>query len=460
MVIRACAADAEENCSNSVSASYFVGDRFARYEGISVVSLVLDPDDLLDEEKGIYALGAEAFAAQEAGEDPKKYQANFIQRGVAWERYAHVSIFSTEHTLEVNQNVGARIAGANSRWGARKSFRLYAYDTDTISAPLFADNLNTSGEVIDSYGTVLIQNGGNLQYSTVFDNSFLQNWLQAESNSIQTGRFRPIIVFLNGELWGCYVLQADITASEYANRLAVSEEDIAIIKKKVLEAGTDEDLQDFTDLVNYVRTSYMSDEESYQYVCSRLDVEALAEYVAIEMYICNTDWPGNNFGFYRNKNATSTDTRWKPILYDLDLSMGYHKYDVDGDVNRYKETIQSKLWVPYLFYGLLENQEFQEVYAQAAAKVAARFDAEAILEAYNQVWNTWQPLYTISREANVNVNSAGSTSNRLKCVTTFLTNRASFEQTYVSQLLEAAANNALEAYATAGNDDEETESTD
>lgn len=51
--------DSEGMCVSEASAVYFVGyDRKPVYEGMPIISIITDPDNLFDYERGIYVTGA------------------------------------------------------------------------------------------------------------------------------------------------------------------------------------------------------------------------------------------------------------------------------------------------------------------------------------------------------------------------------------------------------------------
>ena len=130
-IIRAVAVDAQGRVSDIVSKTYFVGKTNAGYyPKMKVVSLVTDPKNLFDYDTGIYVLGKHydedngsttdpgnnpfpGFPGWGGGfggmggfgfKQPWEYEANYTQKGKAWERVASMTMFfarSSSFLLEV-----------------------------------------------------------------------------------------------------------------------------------------------------------------------------------------------------------------------------------------------------------------------------------------------------------------------------------------------------------------------
>ena len=98
MVVRAACIDANGKWSEVKTESYFL--RYAckqGYTGMNVISIVTDPDSLFDYDTGIYITGR-IYDECEGKEQLPWYEvdANYHQRGAAWEREASIQIFNTQ----------------------------------------------------------------------------------------------------------------------------------------------------------------------------------------------------------------------------------------------------------------------------------------------------------------------------------------------------------------------------
>ena len=153
MVIRAATKNGEKY-GNVISKTYFITDQeLSQFEGYTVVSLVTNPDNLFDPEKGIYVLGNRYIDWKKTADfDPNDeffdIVGNCYMRGSEWEREASLSIFENGK-MTIDQNVGIRLKGYSSRDSPQKSFHVFArkkYGKKKIkSSTLFPNNRDIYG---------------------------------------------------------------------------------------------------------------------------------------------------------------------------------------------------------------------------------------------------------------------------------------------------------------------------
>ena len=168
-VIRAVSVDSEGRISAPVTKTYFIGTtNSGYYPKMKVVSLVTDPDNLFDYEKGIYCLG-KAYETENTGAgrnvQPWNLIANYSMRGREWERPASFTLFDNGEKV-VEQEVGIRIKGNYSRSLAQKSFNIYTrkdYGMPEFEYDFFGGKATKAknGKSIKKYEGVVLRNGGN-----------------------------------------------------------------------------------------------------------------------------------------------------------------------------------------------------------------------------------------------------------------------------------------------------------
>ena len=110
-VIRAVVYNSGCPASRVSTKSYFVSENMKERYPVPIVSITTDPDNLFDDDNGIYVAGN---------------QLNFLHHGKAWEREAYWEVFDTAGNIMIEQDAGIRIHGRNSRFAPQKSLRLYA----------------------------------------------------------------------------------------------------------------------------------------------------------------------------------------------------------------------------------------------------------------------------------------------------------------------------------------------
>jgi len=222
-----------------VSGSYIVG-----YETVlPVFSLITDPPNLWDEERGIYVMGPNADP------DPPHEGANFWQD---WEIPVHFDYFEPGGTLGISMAAGAKIHGGWSRIFPQKSLRVTArneYGPTQIEFPFFPDL------PIYSFNSVVLRNSGNdWQYTMIRDP--LMTGLTVDSG-IASAAYRPLVLFLNGEYWGIHNLREHLNRHYLASHYGVDADNVDIIENHH-EANAGDTLA-YHDLIAFVEGHDMSE---------------------------------------------------------------------------------------------------------------------------------------------------------------------------------------------------------
>jgi len=334
-VIRAVCIDAFGNRSDVVNGVYFVGlDKKEAYYGTNIISIVTNPDNLFDFERGIYVLGKtfDDTLVEGAGVPPAianfgNWAGNYKNKGSQWEREAHICFFDASKNLTLSGDYGIRIQGGASRYMLPKSLNIYArkrYGSESIpTLPLFGEdwqlqslNLNAGGQGVET---------------KIHD--LLVNTLAADCD-VLTREYEPYQLFLDGEYWGVYWLTPRFKEDYFASKYGF--EDVIVTKVDHIEVGDDADYKTYKDMLCTIADSDLSDEANYAHVCELVDMESWIDYYAIELYICNTDWPGNNRSLWRVRNTSDQpdeDGKWRWVLFDVNLSMDAARAD-DNFINR------------------------------------------------------------------------------------------------------------------------------
>lgn len=353
-VIRAVCIDAFGNRSDIVNGIYFVGfDQKEAYDGMNIISITTNPDNLFDFEKGIYVLGKtfDDTLVEGAGVPPAlpnlgNWAGNYKNKGKEWEREAYICFFDTDRNMTLSGYYGIRIQGGASRYMLPKSLNIFArkrYGAQTIPAqPLFGEdwqlhsvNLNGGGQGIDT---------------KIHD--LLVNTLAADCD-ILTREYRPYELFLDGEYWGVYWLTPRFKQDYFESKYGIKDGDVIETKVDYIEVGTDEDYGPYKEMLRLIADNDLSDEENYARVCEVVDMESWIDYYAIELYIANTDWPNNNRSLWRVRNVQDQpdcDGKWRWVMFDVNLSMNPERAE-DNFVNRTSKR-------DAIFASLLENRTF------------------------------------------------------------------------------------------------------
>lgn len=388
-VIRAIAVK-DGQVSAASTASYFVGITNKTYSDVAIISIVTDSDNLFDPDTGIYMLQ------------------NVDNRGKEWERPVHID-FIENNTAVLSQDCGMRIQGGYSRTDYQKSLRFYAresYGADKFDYPLIPNLTSRDGEgrVVDSFEKFVLRNGGNDANYVKFKDTMLQSMVSEMNFSTQSGR--PCIAFINGEYWGLYTLQEDYTDDYVKSHYDVKKKNVVIIKPDSqnnntpkVEEGEDEDLDLWTDTINWINSCDLTDESQYEKFKTMFDVYSLADYFAVETYITNEDWSGKNWCVWRSREADSknpdySDCKWRFMLYDTE--MGAYLWGNKGESPQNNKLIQiyesgKNKYDPIatILYKAMQNSEFKSLLKGSMITSAEKYDMEtyeSVLESYKSTY--------------------------------------------------------------------------
>lgn len=112
-------------------------------------------------------------------------------------------------------------------------------------------------------------------------------------------------------------------------------------------------------MLDFVQTHSLADKSNYDYVAKRVDIDELINYEILEIFIGNTDWPGKNNKYWRER---SENGKWRWILYDTDFGFGLMNEDHVED-NNFNTALRSDRKATLIFRKLLENRDFKNRFA-------------------------------------------------------------------------------------------------
>ena len=371
-VVRAIVISEDGEQSSIATRTFFIHPFSNERYTMPVISLSIEADYLFDDEIGIYSLK------------------NAENRGLMWERPAHIEFYEPDGTLGFTQNIGVRIHGSWARGYSQKSLRLYAsaeYDVkDVFSYEIFPELMKSiNGEPLTEFKTLILRNSGNDNNNTMFRDSFMHSLID-HVGTIETQASRAAVLFINGEYWGIHNIRERYDADYLKNHYGTDDNALTILyNNAMLSVGSLEERQDYLDMRNYMIESDLNSEQHYRYIESMIDIQSIIDYYAANIYFSNWDWPQNNIQYYKindiYNNITYHNGLWSWMLLDTDHGFDLNYIEPQGKiVDDFREKYgrvdgaeantllwaaspinysAASEWPNSLFNALLDNEEFR-----------------------------------------------------------------------------------------------------
>lgn len=383
--------------------TYFVDENMISKYTVPVVSLITDPENLFDYEKGIYVPGkvfddwAQKFPNQEITPGTP---ANYTQKGRIWERPGHMEFFDAQGNVGFSLNAGIRISGNWSRAVQQKPLRIFArkiYDEkNEIQYPIFltpvSEHIRENEE--KEYKSITLRNSGGDFYGTRFKDIMIQSLVQ--NLKVDTLDYRTVVVFLNGEYWGLYNMRERYDASYFKHHYGLEDTELAVLYyNNKIDIGSSGDDLHYQEMLQYMRENDIRNSAHYQYIKTKMDMENYIDYCVVQIYIGNHDWPGNNVRYWRKKTeeyrpqaAYGHDGRWRWVMWDTDSGFkdATRKTLEHATIANYPEGRGNgnPPWSTFLLSSLLKNEEFKKAFINRLADLLnTHFQTEKVIEHIN-----------------------------------------------------------------------------
>ena len=403
MVVRAAAKNGQ-NFGKIHEKSYFVTTgQLAQYKEFTVISLVTNPDNLFDPDKGIYVTGTQYINWKNSGSfNPAKSPwdvdnvCNYFSSGSDWEREASIAIFENGK-VTIEQNVGIRIKGSSTRNVQQKNFNVYArekYGNKKIkSSTLFPDNYDINGKQITEYDSICFRSiSEEVRTRDQFSLRLIKD------RELQTTyAMKNSVLFLNGEFWGMYVITEKFSDQFFNSHYGIPKDDIVFLKEEDVKKGSQDEYTNLDNFMDLYSKKDLSDTKNYQDVCDLFDIDSFIDHYATNLYLVTFDWPNHNYGLWKNNGDKIdgndfSDGKWRFMTYDLDYTLGATYADFGGvegyQYDTFKHMDKAKIDPPTnLFVALLKNEEFKKkfksVFEDFANNVMSLDKANPIIQEFN-----------------------------------------------------------------------------
>ena len=424
--IKAIAFSGDERSDIAVK-SYIVGKNVSERFTDDTLVFVLSSDEynLYDY---YYGIATEGYLRDEymkneykGGEIIPTDPANFNMRGRESERPMYVEVFDSTGDRLISQAAGARVVGGYSRAVDQKSWRLFARNiysegNGKFKYPFFPGDRDSSGNFITRYDRITLRNGANdREFAGLRDE--LTMTLASEAGFPDTQAVRPAAVFLNGEYYGFSWLHEAYSDDYLEMMYGGNNDNFRIVGSEELSVESD-DPEDENAVADWNKVVALAEKDLtvdlyFNEFCDLVDIDDLMLYYAMQVYIDNKDWPGNNFKVWRyypsdGEEVTSEylDGKWRFLLFDAEYAWGLYGAGYADDTLRAVITGKHMKGASHILGGLLQRADMREKFANTICelqegvfspenvkekldKLIAESDSEQMYALKNGYQSTW-----------------------------------------------------------------------
>ena len=298
--------------NRSVTQTYII---FSGNITLPVIAVNLDPDYLWNDDFGIYVKGSGKYGKTGNGRDDK------VNWNNNWRRPMNVEYFPSQNERAVINQLGElRISGGWSRAHNLKSLILYAnkrFGEKRYDYQLFSQKPN---QEIKSF---MLRNSGNDFGGSFFRDAAIQLFMGGRVD-LDYQAYQPAIFYLNGEYYGILNLRERST-DDYVFANYNGLEDIDMFERvdkdprRELKVG---DWIAYNELMSKLSKSV--DKIDFEEIERLVDVNEFMNFMILQTYVGNTDFPSNNFVMWRPRTPTG---KWRYILKDTDFGLDDGRLD-------------------------------------------------------------------------------------------------------------------------------------
>jgi hypothetical protein len=261
--------------------------------------------------------------------------ANPRQSGAAWERACSVEYLLLDGSSGFQQDAGIRIQGAGSRFRdlGKKSLRIAfrnQYGKGKLDYPLFnnraagqLDNIVLRGAYFDSWTVHTTGSGtegiGRRNAMLLRDEFGRQSHQAMGASPVVQGNWAHL--YFNGIYWGVYNLHERIDEHFAEDRFGGDDAEYDVLKQRPRGQSNGSspevvngDLVAWNTLLSTLRGNIAS-QTVYDSARQLMDVDSFADYLILNFWGANLDWPHNNWYAVRHR---PTDGPFTFIAWDVE----------------------------------------------------------------------------------------------------------------------------------------------
>ena len=351
---------------------------------LPVLSVVANNADLYGSEHGIFATGPNGRAGN--GRNDK------CNWNMDWDRPANFELIDVDGNMVVNQEVDIAVCGGWSRAWDPRSFKLKAqkqYEGNSyIDYTVFDEKPYIRNK------TIQVRNGGNDNGCRIKD-AALQQIVARSGLDIDYQGYQPVHHYINGQYKGVINLREPnnkhfVLANYGYDTDEIDQFEISPDSNYIQMTGTKESFDLWYELAKNA-----ADDDTYAQLCKMVDIDEFINYIAVEFYLGNWDWPKNNLKGYRPRTE---DGRFRLVLFDLDGSFsvgnpfttfeGKRIFTFDALRGDYSGQLTAEIQIVTIFLNMLQNDQFRKQFIDSYCLITGSvFEPTRCADIINQMAN-------------------------------------------------------------------------
>ena len=355
---------------------------FEKKPTIPTILITTDPNSLFNPDTGIYMEGPNAE------EKNPHYGANYwLDKEIP----IFVELIETNATTPAFAKfAGLKIFGNFSRAHPKKSVAIHfrkKYGDNRLIYPLFPEFPN-----LTRFKSFILRNNGSNPDKDYIRDRLASSISEGLGVDYQRGRF--VLVYYNGVYFGIHDMREKATEYYFETHYGIDPNNINLLKAdNSVSAGSP---KNYTSLMQWIEKNNLENDSNYTYLATQIDIENYINYMQIELFSNNRDWPGNN---QKKWSQVTPQTPWKWFLYDMDYGFdgGNAKTIPTDNVFEFATTENGDTWTnrpiyTFLFRNLLKNKEFKAAFINRMATLLhMNFESSHIL---SQIENMMKEIKT------------------------------------------------------------------
>ncbi|MHC4354061.1 MAG: lamin tail domain-containing protein, partial [Planctomycetota bacterium] len=297
-------------------------------KSLPLISLVGDERRTFYEPDGVMAIVGGSYGGNGTwvSSGPASHN-NPMRRGMEYERPVSCEWIMPEDNSGFQVDCGLRVHGSdymrpryrrqNGYWtgNGKFAFRLYfrdRYGPSWLEYPLFPFE-------VERFKSIVLRGGHNDRVNPFIKDELMRR-LQKDMGHVASGGTMANL-FINGEYKG-YFNPCEHIKDAFCQQWYGGGEAWDVMTMSGIRDG---DAVSWNALLNYARNNNLSYDVHYEYVSKRLDIPAFIDYLILQLWGANWDWPQNNWSAAAEH---SEDGVWRFFVWDAEGTFG------PGDLNK------------------------------------------------------------------------------------------------------------------------------